>query len=79
MNDDVLDIMLDDPAMDMVDAEIDELEDTEFELQSDIEEACMVLVECECDKMESVPGFMLGIDENESEDDPDPYEGITLI
>lgn len=78
MNDDVLDIMLDDPAMDMVDAEIDELEDAEFALLSSTEEACMTLVECECDKMESVPGFMLGIDESESEEE-DPYEGITLL
>ncbi len=70
---------LEDPVMDMVDAVIDELEDTEFEVEACVNESDMILVDVEADKMESVPGFMLGIDDSESEEDDDPYEGIELF
>lgn len=79
MDYDSVEFMLDltDPVMDMVDAAIDEFEDTEFELEACLDEAYMVLVDLEADRMASVPGFLLGMEE--SEIDSDLYDGITLL
>lgn len=73
---DMLDLV--DPVMDMVDAAIDEIEDAEHDLQECLSEADMIMVDCEADKMESVPGFMLGMEE-ETTEETDPYENIALF
>ena len=81
MNEESIEDMLDlvDPVMDMVDAAIEEEEEAEFELEAALYEADLFMVDITADDMESVPGFELGLDETELDDDQDPYEGIELF
>ena len=74
---DNIEFMIDDPVMDMVDAVIDEIEDARLELEACIGEADMVLVDLTVDKLQSVPGYVLGVEE--ASEEYDPYENVTLF